>query len=82
MTLYRFYKLDPHGHIRSLPDPVECADDDDAIERAKELAKNCIIEIWDLKRRVAVIEAQGKTSRPRRPDNIKPQASRQAQGNT
>lgn len=62
MALYRFYKLDLHGHIRSLPDPVECSDDGEAIEKAKEQANNCIIEIWDLKRRVAVIEAQENRS--------------------
>ena len=62
MTLYRFYKLDRHGHVEGLPTPVECSDDDDAIEKAKERAKNHVIEIWDLKRRVAVIEAQEKSS--------------------
>jgi hypothetical protein len=73
MTLYRFYKTDLHGHIRSLPDPVECSDDEDAIEKAKERAKNCIIEIWDLKRRVAVIEAQESRSPATR--NIQPAQS-------
>ena len=62
MTLYRFYKLDQRGHINGLPEPVECSDDDDAIEKAKERAKNYVIEIWDLKRRVAVIGAQEKSS--------------------
>ena len=58
MTLYQFYKLDLRGHIKGLPDPVECSDDDDAVEKAKARAKNCVIEIWDLQRRVAVIAAQ------------------------
>lgn len=73
MTLYQFYKLDLHGHIRSLPDPVECSDDDDAIEKARARAKNCSIEIWDLKRRVAVIEAQENRSPTIR--NIRPAKS-------
>ncbi len=61
MPLYRFYKLDMVGRIIGLGKAVECADDADAVKKAKERAKGrTIIEVWDNGRRVAVIEAKGK----------------------
>ena len=61
MPLYRFYKLDRVGRIIGLGNAVECADDADAVKKAKERAKGrTIIEVWDKGRRVAVIEAMAK----------------------
>jgi hypothetical protein len=60
MTLYRFYKVDKRGHVEGLPEAVECFDDTDAVEKAKKRANGRLIEIWDLARRVAVIEAHQK----------------------
>jgi hypothetical protein len=55
--LYRLYKLAKDGHLFGMPDIVEAADDDDAIEKAKLRANGRDLELWDLKRRVAVIRA-------------------------
>ena len=61
VPVYRFYKLDKIGRIMGLGEAVECADDADAVKKAKERAKgHTIIEVWDMGRRVAVIEATGK----------------------
>jgi hypothetical protein len=60
VPLYRFYKVDKTGRIAGMPEVVDCADDDDAIAKAKKTADSHGIEIWDLARRVAVIEAKEK----------------------
>lgn len=62
MALYRFYKLDKRGHVEGLPEAVECSDDTDAVEKAEKRANGRMIEIWDLSRRVAVIEAHEKAA--------------------
>ena len=62
VPLYQFYKLDKVGRIIGSGNAVECADDADAVKKAQERAKGrTIIEVWDLGRRVAVIEAKAKT---------------------
>jgi hypothetical protein len=53
--LYRFYRIGTDGRLDGVPDVVECADDDDAIEKATERSIAHGIEIWDLGRRVATI---------------------------
>jgi hypothetical protein len=58
--LYRFYKVSKGGHIEGLPEPVECRDDDEAIAKAKLRANGRDIEIWDLGRRVARVEAKAR----------------------
>lgn len=59
MPLYRFYKLDKVGRIMGLGEVVKCVDD--AVKKAKKRAKGrTIIEVWDMGRRVAVIEAKAK----------------------
>ena len=46
MSLYRFYFLDRHDHIRSRAD-VECADDDDALGQATTvICDHPGIEVW------------------------------------
>ncbi len=61
MPPYRFYKLDKMGRIIGLGEAVECVDDADAVKKAKKQAKGrTIIEVWDMGRRVAVIEAKAK----------------------
>ena len=61
MPLYRFHKLDKIGRIIDLGEAVECVDDADAVKKAKQQAKGrTIIEVWDMGRRVAVIEAKAK----------------------
>jgi hypothetical protein len=39
VQLYRFYKLDKVGRIMGLGHAVKCADDADAVKRAKRRAK-------------------------------------------
>ncbi|HUI14065.1 MAG TPA: hypothetical protein VL048_11425 [Xanthobacteraceae bacterium] len=61
MPLYQFFKHDKVGRIIGRGKAVECADDADAVKKAKERAKgHTIIEIWDMGRRVAVIEGKAK----------------------
>ena len=60
VPLYRFYKLDKTGHIAGLPEAVDCTDDTDAAEKARQRAANEVIEIWDLARRVAVVGTRDK----------------------
>jgi hypothetical protein len=56
--LYRLYKLAKDGHLFGMPDFVEASDDKEAIERATKRADGFDLELWDLKRRVAVIQAK------------------------
>jgi hypothetical protein len=57
MTLYRLYKIDKDGHIDNEPESLDCADDHEAVKIAMERAVACTIEVWDLGRCVAKIEA-------------------------
>lgn len=62
VPLYQFYKLDKVGRIVGRGKAVESADDADAVRKAKARVKGrTIIEVWDMGRRVAVIEAKAKT---------------------
>ena len=56
--LYRFYKVDSRGHVAGPPDAVDCIDDEDAIAKAKKLTNGHGVEVWDLARKVATIEAK------------------------
>ena len=58
--LYRLYKLAKDGHLFGMPDFVEAADDTEAIEEAKRRSNGFDLELWDHKRRVAVIRARDK----------------------
>jgi hypothetical protein len=60
VSFYRFYKLDKRRHIEGLPEAIDCKDDADAIAKAEDRSTTRAIEIWDLGRRVAVVEAGAK----------------------
>lgn len=62
VPLYRFYKLNKAGRVAGLPEAVDCTDDRDAAEKAKQRANGAAIEIWDLARRVAVVGARERKS--------------------
>jgi hypothetical protein len=53
MVSYRIYTLDPTEHIRDPPTVIECENDQDAIEKAKQLLNGGVIEIWEQQRLIA-----------------------------
>lgn len=60
MPLYRFYRMNKAGHIDGMPEIVDCSDDDDAVAKAKKHADGRAIEVWDLGRCVATVQARAK----------------------
>ena len=57
MQEYRVYVIGPDGHVQDRID-LECADDDAAIERAKQLVDGRDIELWQLARKIATFESK------------------------
>jgi hypothetical protein len=57
MPYYRIYSVTEDGHIRGVPEAVECDDDRGAIDRAKALLDGLDLEVWDGPRRVAVLKS-------------------------
>ena len=53
MADYRSYLVDEDGHFSEAV-PLICADDAEAIEKARPLAVNKDVELWQLDRKVAV----------------------------
>lgn len=49
---YRAYILGPDGHIQSRVDLI-CADQNTAIEHAKQLVDGHDVELWELDRKIA-----------------------------
>lgn len=64
MPLYRFYRVGDEGRVLGMLDVVECSDDEDAIEKAKEHATTCGIEVWDMARRVSIVAKAEKGASP------------------
>lgn len=58
MPLYRLYPIGKDGHVASAPEVVECLDDKAAVEEAKLRADGFPVEIWELTRKVALVEPQ------------------------
>jgi hypothetical protein len=54
MADYRAYLVDEDGHFSEAV-PLICADDTEAIEKARPLAVNKDVELWQLDRKVAVL---------------------------
>ena len=46
MPQYRFYTAKPDGHLLGLPTDVECPNDQDAVNEAKQFLDGHLIEIW------------------------------------
>ena len=73
MMHYRAYLLDHDRHVISVAN-LQCADEQEARERAQQLVDANDIELWQLDRRIAVFEAAKSRDldaagqeRPRRP---------------
>ncbi|MBR1126846.1 hypothetical protein [Bradyrhizobium iriomotense] len=74
MAHYRAYLLDQHRRVISVA-KLQCADEQEARERAAQLVDVNDVELWQLDRRIAVFEAptsrtsqgagKGKPSRPK-----------------
>ena len=47
MLVYRIYVIGQSGHIDRIPQYIECRDDAEAIERARQLADARSVEIWE-----------------------------------
>lgn len=67
MGEYRVYEIGDDGHIVKST-PLFCEDDREAIERASELAKGHIVEIWSGERFVTRLAAGRCTGLVRKPD--------------
>lgn len=64
MTHYRAYLLDQHHHVISVAH-LQCANEQEARERAEQLVDVNDVELWHLDRRIAVFEAvTSRTSKP------------------
>jgi hypothetical protein len=61
MTDYRVYIVGAEGHFCDVV-PLVCGEDEEAIRLARELAVDRDAELWQLDRKVAVIDAQNKTT--------------------
>jgi hypothetical protein len=59
MPEYRVYIIGSDGHFYSAV-PLECADDDEARERAKQLVDGHDVELWQRDRKVATFERKPK----------------------
>jgi hypothetical protein len=61
MADYRVYIIGADGHFRSAI-PLVCENDDDAIERAKQLVDGHDLELWQLGRKVVGISHKSGSS--------------------
>jgi len=57
VAAYRFYEVDANGHIHAPPHLIDLRSDEEAEKVARALAHATDIEVWDGKRRVAVVKA-------------------------
>ena len=63
MADYRAYLVDEDGHFCEAI-PLVCAEDAEAIEKARPLALNQDVELWQLDRKVAVFLAADQNKIP------------------
>jgi hypothetical protein len=47
MAAYRVYFVDREGHISRPPKVIECANDQEAAEKARQFVDGQDIEVWD-----------------------------------
>jgi hypothetical protein len=52
MPEYRVFFLESDTYIKQPPQIIECADDQEAIEKAKQLIDGRDVELWEKSRRV------------------------------
>jgi hypothetical protein len=55
MEEYRAYLLGPDGHIVDRVDLL-CADENTAKQKAEDLAEDCVVELWQGARKIAVYQ--------------------------
>jgi hypothetical protein len=55
MAEYRAYLVDSDGHFYEAV-PLICADDGEAMEKAKQLAVGHDVEVWQLDRKIATLK--------------------------
>ena len=53
MPAYLIYFVDADGHIYQPPQPLKCADDQEAIEKARQYIDGKDIQVWEKNRLVA-----------------------------
>ena len=56
MPQYRIYTVKPGGHLLGPSNVVECPNDQDAVNEAKQLLDGHLIEIWQGARMVSGID--------------------------
>jgi hypothetical protein len=61
---YRVYLVDAGGRIAHLPQTLDAADDDAAIQQTMQYIGECHVEIWDRDRLVARIDRGGVKRTP------------------
>jgi hypothetical protein len=52
MPAYRIYTIGRFGHFSSAED-IECADDQEAIQKAQQAVNVCDVELWEQRRFIA-----------------------------
>ena len=52
MPEYRIYTIGRYGHFSSAED-IECADDQEAIQKAQQAVSACDVELWERRRFIA-----------------------------
>lgn len=58
MPYYRVYHVSEADRVRSVDD-AECQDDREALDFARAHLKGMPVELWNLARRVALLDAEG-----------------------
>jgi hypothetical protein len=58
MPHYRIYKLTNEGHINAMPVTADYDEDREAVEHAKDILNGSDLEVWEGKRRVAVLKSE------------------------
>jgi hypothetical protein len=58
---YRIYLIDHDGHFHSSVPLPNCVDDETAIEAARQLIDGRDVELWQLDRKVAILDHKTKT---------------------
>jgi hypothetical protein len=56
MPTYRIYRVTDGGHINSPPEMLDFDNDQDAVRHAKTLKGSLDLEVWEGRRRVAVLK--------------------------
>jgi hypothetical protein len=59
MPKYRIHTTSPEGHISAPPFIVECADDQEAIDKAAQAVNGKAVELWEGNRFIVRFPADG-----------------------